>query len=113
MPLWDGRRHGYVNQAALTQVSTIVNILGQFAGVFGRDLELEMATQKGRIDFIPSRSIEDSINGHRGTLNKSHYQSEESIQGPVWSCAHGRRYNDEKESRPQQRESSNASRRSK
>ena len=73
MSTWDGQFWGYVSKATIQELGKRVNILGPLAGVFGRDLELEVATHQGRFNYIPTRTIETSIEDHLGALLKEHF----------------------------------------
>ena len=50
--------------------------MGLLAGIFGRDLELEVATHQGRFNHIPTRTIETSIENHPGALRREHFEVE-------------------------------------
>ena len=80
MTRWDAQCQGYVSQRTLQEISKKVNILGPIAGVFGRDLEMELTTQQGRSDVIPSRVIEYSIANRNRTLKMSFLKNR--LHGP-------------------------------
>ena len=87
MTFWDGSTKGYVSQRTMWQLSKKVNILGPIAAIFGRDLELEIATAE-QFQTIPVSTIEQSIETHNGTLRKEHFE-DRPPESSIWTGQSG------------------------
>ena len=74
MSSWDGRFCGYVSKTTIQELAKRVNVFGPIAGIFGRDLEYEVATHKGRFNWIPTKVIDNSIDNRPGSLHKDHFE---------------------------------------
>ena len=88
MTFWDGSRKGYITQKTVYELSKKVNILGPIAAIFGRDLELRIATEREQFYSIPVSIIEASINSHNGTLRKHHFE-DNPTEGSAWTRQQG------------------------